>query len=862
VTDPPDQIGPYSILKKLGAGGMGEVFLAYDERLDRKVAIKRIRLEKSSDPDRRERFRREARIAARLNHPAIVHVYDVLAEGESEYIVLEHVEGEDLRRLLWQGPLSVGRAVSIASDVAHGLEEAHRQGIVHRDLKTENIVVTPAGHAKITDFGIAKRMLRNEDERSLTADGRVLGTCRAMSPEQARGEPVDHRSDLFSFGVLLYEMLTGRSPFEGENELAILQKIIHHRQAPVRAVRKEVPEELSRLIDQLLEKDPLLRPQSAGAVARALAAVQALEPPNTGETTIAEPLLSVRSSREDPLPVDSGLTGSLRPRSRHLAFLLFLLLFGGFGAYLAIPQNGQPLYVAVMPPEVSSGGGTETADLLSLAVRDAIVRGLVSLRGLSPKEAEDLRGIFDSPVHAAHAAGADEVIRSRLYCQPESCRISLDRIRGEDGSLLWSESFDVPTDDFFLIATAVTNQLRQGYPDRKVRDGAADFQASDSDLQKLLHLRQMYDSRQDTSSEKLLEELAAIRRRAPRFLDVYLLEAKVARRRFHTSRDSADLERGLAVIQRARELFPGNPQPLFSQIDLALASQDLDLAENTLEELRTLLPGDVRLLERRSRILLARGQTKEALAQLREATDLRPSARRLHNLAQMEFMQGEIVMARHHLDLLFQRSPNDFDGLSLLASIEMTSGDLGRAVDLYRELVGRSPGPTELSNLGLSYSLSGRYAEAVDVLEKLLAKQPKHPLYTLNLADAYFLSGRKQEAEAAYGRVLDLITADPSTTNAQALTIKAQAFAHLGQNREAVAAVQEALRLAPDDGPVAYEASLVYALLGEAESALFNAERAMKLGHEARWFSFPWFEALRLRAEFRDILERSHGGSR
>lgn len=846
MSDPPGKIGPYSILERLGAGGMGEVFLAYDERLDRKVAIKRIHLEKGSDPERRERFRREARISARLNHPAIVHVYDVLSEGESEYIVMEHVEGEDLSLLLRRGPLSVEQAVSIALDVARGLEEAHRQGIIHRDLKTENVLVTPSGRAKITDFGIAKRMLRGEDEGSLTADGRVLGTYRAMSPEQARGELVDHRSDLFSFGVLLYETLTGRSPFEAENELATLQRIVHHRQIPVRGVRAEVPEKLSELFDRLLQKDPLLRLQGAGEGVRALLVMERSE---TQRTTIAEPMLPVRSSRDDPMPVDSGLMGSPRPRRQILAFTLLLVLLGGAGAYLAIPQNGQPLYVAVMPPEVVSGGGTETADLLTLAVRDAVVRGLVSLRGLSPKDAEDLRGISGSPVHAAQAAGADEVIRSRLYCQPESCRISLDRIRGEDGSLLWSESFDVPTDDFFLIATAVTNQLRQGYPDRKIRGGAADFRASGTDLQEFLRLHRTYESRQDASLETLLEKLAAIRRRTSRFLDVYLLEAKVARRRFYASRDPADLERGLAVIRQARELFPGNPQPLFSQIDLALASQDLDLAETTLKELRALLPGDVRLLERRARILFARGESKEALAQLREATDLRPSARRLHNLAQMEFVQGEIAMARHHLDLLFQRSPNDFDGLSLLASIEMTSGDLGRAVDLYRELVRRSPGPTELSNLALCYSLTGRYSEATEVLERLLQEKPMHPLYTLNLADAYFLSGRKREAEAAYGRALDLIAADPSATNAPAMTLKAQALAHLGRSREAVAAVQEALRLAPDNSFVAYEASLVYALLEEEESALFNAERSMKLGLDARWFSFPWFNALRHRLE-------------
>src|SRR5215203_2873785 len=153
------KIGPYRVLKRLGAGGMGEVFLAYDERLDRQVAIKRIRSDASASPDRRERFRREARVAAQLNHPALVQIYDVLAEGDVNYIVMEYVEGTNLRQLLEEEPLTVDEAVVVARDIAAGLAEAHRQGIVHRDLKSENILVTPSGHAKISDFGIAKSLL-------------------------------------------------------------------------------------------------------------------------------------------------------------------------------------------------------------------------------------------------------------------------------------------------------------------------------------------------------------------------------------------------------------------------------------------------------------------------------------------------------------------------------------------------------------------------------------------------------------------------------------------------------------------------------------------------------------------------------
>lgn len=846
MSDPPGRIGPYSILERLGAGGMGEVFLAHDERLDRKVAIKRIRLEKSSDPDRRERFLREARIAARLNHPAIVHIYDIQAEGESDCIVLEHVEGEDLRRLLRRGPLSVEKAVSIALDIALGLEEAHRQGIVHRDLKTENVLVTPSGHAKIADFGIAKRMLREGDEKSLTADGHVLGTCRAMSPEQARGEPVDHRSDLFSFGVLLYEALTGRSPFEAENELATLQRIVLHRQTPVREIREEVPEELSGLIDQLLQKDPRLRPRNAGEVVRSLQKIQISAPSGTLATTIAEPVSWAPPPREEPLPVDSGLTGSPRLRPQMLAFGLLLAGLAGAGLYKAFPRNEQPLYVAVMPPEIVSGGGTETTDLLALAVRDSLVRGLVSLRGISPKDAED----------AAMGTGDDEVVRSRLYCQPEACRITLDRIRGADGSLLGSESFDVPTDDFHLIANAVANQVRHAYADHEVREGARRFEASNKDFRELLRLRQQFESREDASLETVLAGLERLRSDAPSFFEACLLEADVLRYRFYSSRDANDLDRAFALIRRAREMAPEDPEALFLLIEAAAAGNRPGLMEDAIETLEGLVPGDVRLLDGRSRLLTAQGKPAEAISVLREAAARHPSVKRLFSLAQMELQQGRISEAKTHAEELLRRSPGHFDGLSMLAGIELLNGGPARAADLYTEIVRRSPGLSELSNLALAYFLLGRYEDAARVYEKILEQEPRNPIFTFNLADTRFLTGQRDGAESLYLRTLDLLKNDPSAPTPQFQSVKAQTLAHLGRRREAAAAVQEALRLAPNDGFIAFEASLVYALLEEESSALANVERALQLGVHKSWFSVPWFASLKDHPDFQRLTGR------
>jgi TOMM system kinase/cyclase fusion protein len=276
-----EKIGPYRLQEPLGSGGMGTVWRAWDERLRRAVALKRFHPEGARVSSLRDRFRREAQAAARLNHPAIVHVYDILEMEDGDWIVMELVEGRTLRGLLrQQGALDLRQAIRLGREIAEGLAEAHDQGILHRDLKTSNVMVTPAGRAKILDFGLAKEIPLwggAGQEPALSAPGIVIGTCHAMSPEQAQGLPLDGRSDLFSLGSLLYELLTGDAPFLADTPTASLARVLSFRQQPLESVRSDVPAELSRLVDRLLDKNAAQRPGSAREVVEALASFQGTE---------------------------------------------------------------------------------------------------------------------------------------------------------------------------------------------------------------------------------------------------------------------------------------------------------------------------------------------------------------------------------------------------------------------------------------------------------------------------------------------------------------------------------------------------------------------------------------------------------
>ena len=281
-------LGPYELGLLLGRGGMGEVYKAFDDRLGRWVAVKRLR--DTATGRARERFQREARTLAQLRHPGIVQIFDIVEDEGGDWIVMELVDGPTLAELRRGGPLDVGLALDVARQIASALEAAHVNGVVHRDLKSENVMLLPSGHVKVLDFGLARRVtpwpgdaMRSEDplpseNRVLSQAGRLVGTPRTMSPELARGCDVDARSDLFSFGVLLYEILTARSPFEARTVEEALHRVLTHAPPPARQLNPMVPGELSELIDRLLEKDPAHRLQTAAAVEDEIVAIIAGDP--------------------------------------------------------------------------------------------------------------------------------------------------------------------------------------------------------------------------------------------------------------------------------------------------------------------------------------------------------------------------------------------------------------------------------------------------------------------------------------------------------------------------------------------------------------------------------------------------------
>lgn len=857
-----ERIGAYRLVRRLGSGGMGEVFLAWDDRLERPVAAKRVRPDKESGSARRERFRREARAAAKLSHTNVVQVFD-LVEGDGDWIVMEYVQGRSLAEILRDaGPLPAGAAVDLARQVAEGLAAAHAQGLVHRDLKAENVMVTPAGQAKILDFGLA-RPLETGTGETLTEEGVVLGTWRSMSPEQAAGGTADARSDLFSLGVLLYEMLAGRSPFLGKTPVETLRNVTAAPPAPLAAVRPE----LARLVESLLEKEPARRPESAERVAQELRALADLLPPAGWKPAPPEASGEAPTLLERPIEMrGEGLSRSRSwMRTRRSAWIAGLgavlvaaLVLGALWMRRVRVEAERPIRVAVLTPKVEGRGG-EDLELAAYGASNTIVRALSSLQGVTTIDPSQFRDVRGGPREIARSVSADEILASTVQERGGKAKVSLRRIRGRDEEILWNGNVEAPltAGEALALDRAVTAALRRGYGERSLRKGALELDARTADYAEYLQLKRRVEAGRGAWAPEL-DRLDAIVAGSPRFLDAHLQAARLAINLYEDSKSPAYLERARSSLRRARLLAPGLPAVLAIEIRLAVTEGDWAGAEQLIAELERLNPGDVLVQLQRYSLALQRGRLDEAISWMREVVRRLPVWRNLMALGELEARTGQLPQARQHLAEALRLVPGNTWVLAKMGEVELAYGDLSRAEEIYQGLVRSGPQRSDLTNLGLIHFLLGRYGDAAADYRRALQIEPGHLTATLNLADAEQALGHRKEAGELHRQILAALEAKERGAALLPIerTFRAQCLAYEGERGKAVEVALNAFQESPEDADVVYQASLVLAVAGERASALALARKALSLGYQPRWFEVPAFGALRSEPELREMLAR------
>jgi eukaryotic-like serine/threonine-protein kinase len=455
----PDSVDRFEISRILGKGGMGTVYLARDQRLGRYVAIKVLNSEDLGSGDARARFMREARTAASVRHPNIATIYEVgETAGGEPFLVMEFCEGETLAQRLKRRPLDTVEILNISKQVTAGLAAAHDAGVVHRDIKSANIMLEPSGAVKILDFGLAKLREASPDMPSVAAStsGQFFGTLHYLSPEQTRSGKADERSDLFSLGVVMYQMASGHLPFVADGPLLVLEKIRDGEPDPFTPLDPTFPPELTRIIGQLLQKDPARRPQSAKDLLRDLQNV---------ESPLVNPSTTLRHS---------ALSRTVpRPRASRLWFAIIGLLAVGVAVFFA--RRGMAPTVAATPPQtpirsmavlpLNNLANNQRDQFLSVGIADALVTRLQSISSLQVRPTSAVMDLGKEAMSAREASeqlGVDGVLEGHFLAAGELVRVNLQLIDSRTGYNVWATSVDGRRDDLLRLIDEVSERTVTG----------------------------------------------------------------------------------------------------------------------------------------------------------------------------------------------------------------------------------------------------------------------------------------------------------------------------------------------------------------------------------------------------------------
>ena len=712
---PGTTVSHYRILETLGRGGQATAFKAEDLRLNRPVVIKALRPELAASETARRRFEREACLCSALDNPHIQGVYDVGEADGLYYIVLQYIEGPTLKQLLAGRPLEPLSALSIAIQIADALAVAHACGIAHRDLKPANVIVTADGQAKVLDFGLAKMLAaetvaeqgapaRSPTDEPLTEVGVPYGSMGYSSPEQAAGDPADHRTDVFSLGVILFEMLTGQAPFRGRHAVEVLNAVINTAPRSLRDLNPKVPAALQPVLDRALAKAPKDRYQTMAALRDELKAAMRRLSRETGlvPTEASATLLPPQRARATWLLSSTlgRVLGRLRPP-------------GGLGRGV---RSG-PYGGATTPSRPASWGSEDRTTLAVLPFRnltgdkdaafyefslaDGVITELAHLKSLVVRPSAYVApyvGQNVDPRQTGEELAAELVLTGGFIKGPDRMRVTVQLLNTSSGEIVWSDKIDVADENLLTIQDAIAEQLIEN-----------------------LKLRL-------TPEEQRRIELPMTR--STEAYEFYLRGRDLLYRYIQQSHDEADLEATIKMMHEAIGLDP----------EFARAHATLG----------------------RSYVLHAQGwggAENYMLAEraLKRALELDATIVNAHlQMVYVDLHHGDKQHARETVERLLKEAPDDPSVLFVAGMLYRLDGLYERALEMYDRLLELNPKDVVIVSFNKAriYTHEGRFAEAITELERGRAVEPEHPLVKTFLAVALFNQGLVEEARALIEDVL------------------------------------------------------------------------------------------------------------
>jgi serine/threonine protein kinase/tetratricopeptide (TPR) repeat protein/TolB-like protein len=851
---PGSQFGPrYRIEGEIGEGGMGKVYKAYDIDLDRTVALKLIRPELARDSNSLQRFKQELLLASRISHRNILRIHDLGDVGGVKFISMAYIQGMDLHELIAKmGKLQTERVVNIAKQLAGALEAAHAEGVAHRDLKPRNVLIDVDDHVYISDFGLAKSL--DSENTAMTRAGEVLGTPRYMSPEQAESKAADHRSDLYSLGVILYEMATGEVPFTGESSLQVMFQHVQQPPKNPRLLNPETPEYLADIILKCLEKDPELRYQSAAELLRDLES--GTPPTRIVRLRIAETGYSKWMFAAMGIVLLVGIGLAVRPvRNRVLGAAISSARHAG-------APGADDKFLAVLPLRVL--GNDATLQYEAEGVVDALSAKLFQMKNVhlaAPAAVEKINAA-DPVTKIARQLGAKLIVQGTMQSAGDKIDAVLS-LSDSTGKQLWTKDFPGVRQDLLTIEDQIYNELVTALElkpsDEELARNALRPTENVAAYELYLKGRDILRGKRDVKRvESAVDLYQQAIKKDPGFALAYAGLADASIIIYNLSQDASWSQKALSAAQHAQTLNDEIPEVHFALGNVYRVTGKTTEAIVELKRALQLAPNSDEGYRRLANAYMAAGQKDDALRAYQQAIDVNPYYGLNYTRLGIAYNElGDYQKALGALNRAVELMPDSAAAYGNIGVIYFQMGKWNDAITAYGKALKIEPSEDLYTSLGTAYFYLGHRTDAVTMFQKAVALNPNNHEYAGNLADGYRWSGEKDKAKATYQQAIQLALKALQVKPGDAATLGYLGlyYAKNGDAKRGLDFIQRARAIDQIGNDLLYQQAVVDTIAGQQDDALESLKQAFQKGYSAVLVkNDPEFQPLQMNPGFNKLL--------